>query len=111
MGIFLWLPVSVAGHEYHKQAGYTALIHAAKNGRLDCVRLLVERGANREARSGVRLMPCRCTLYMLFFAFASKCYCSCMRALVCEFIISDMHAWIRIYLCAEIHFIVQIDCY
>ena len=43
-------------HTNHVQGGggYTALIESAKNGRLDCVRLLVERGADKDARSCVR---------------------------------------------------------
>ncbi len=36
------------------QGGYTALLRAAENGHIDCVRLLIERGANKEAKTSVR---------------------------------------------------------
>ena len=36
------------------QSGYTALRYAAENGRADCVRLLLEAGADTEARTNVR---------------------------------------------------------
>jgi ankyrin repeat protein len=36
------------------QNGYTALMLAAENGHIDCVRLLVDAGAGKEAKSTVR---------------------------------------------------------
>ena len=36
------------------QLGYTALIHAAEMGHTDCVRLLLEAGANKEVTDSVR---------------------------------------------------------
>jgi hypothetical protein len=44
------LPVRLLNTQY----GDTALVHAAKHGRTDCVRLLLEVGANKEAMSIVR---------------------------------------------------------
>ena len=39
------------------QRELTALMLAAKNGHSDCVRLLLERGANAKAASRVRIIP------------------------------------------------------
>ncbi len=39
---------------FRVQGGYTALLRAAENGHTDCVRLLIERGANKEAKTSVR---------------------------------------------------------
>jgi ankyrin repeat protein len=39
------------------QGGATALIIAASNGHMDCVRLLVESGANTEAKTKVQTEP------------------------------------------------------
>ncbi len=40
------------------QDGYTALISAAAYGHADCVRLLIDAGANKEAKNGVRASRC-----------------------------------------------------
>ncbi len=53
------------------QNGYTALIRAAANGHVDCVRVLLEGGANMEARDHVR-----CTLML------------CLRLCICLFVLS-----------------------
>ena len=45
----------------HMQGGYTALICAAANGRADCVRLLSEDGANKDAANEVRVGCLRIT--------------------------------------------------
>ncbi len=37
------------------QFGYTALIWAAQKGHTDCVRLLIDTGANKEAKESVRV--------------------------------------------------------
>ena len=36
------------------QNGFTALMYAAREGHMDCVRLLLEAGADTEAKSSVR---------------------------------------------------------
>ncbi len=38
----------------HAQTGYTALIYAAIEGRAECVRLLLDAGADKEAADEVR---------------------------------------------------------
>ena len=40
----------------HTQDGDTALIYAAFHGKTDCVRLLVDGGADKEAKNNVRDM-------------------------------------------------------
>jgi hypothetical protein len=42
------------------QDGRTALIYAAQYGRTDCVRLLIDAGADKEARNNVRVGRCQC---------------------------------------------------
>ena len=44
--------------ESDKQDGFTALIKAAMNGRAECMRLLIDAGANKEARDRVRVGRC-----------------------------------------------------
>ncbi len=39
------------------QIGSTALIFAAHNGRADCVRLLLDAGADKDAKDKVRVNP------------------------------------------------------
>ena len=41
------------------QGGKTALMRAASIGRADCVRLLLDAGADKEARNDVRVFVCR----------------------------------------------------
>ena len=43
-----WKPFDIQG-------GYTALIYSAMYGHSECVRLLVESGANKEAKTDVRI--------------------------------------------------------
>jgi hypothetical protein len=38
------------------QNGWTALIHAVKSGHADCVRLLLETGADKKAKDRVRVI-------------------------------------------------------
>jgi hypothetical protein len=40
--------------ESDSQGGYSALIFSAANGHTDCVRLLIDAGADTEARNNVR---------------------------------------------------------
>ncbi len=47
------------------QYGYTALIRAAKHGRAECVRLLLEAGADKDAMTNVRLI-CHAVLESFF---------------------------------------------
>jgi ankyrin repeat protein len=46
--------------QFEPQNGYTALILAAMNGGADCVRLLLERGADKNAACRVRLAALLC---------------------------------------------------
>jgi ankyrin repeat protein len=43
------------GGKLDSQRGYTALICAAENGHADCVRLLIDAGADMDARNNVRI--------------------------------------------------------
>ncbi len=50
-----WLAVAaVAEHAFQTQEGYTALMSAAFYGRMDCLRLLLEGGSDKEAKDNVR---------------------------------------------------------
>jgi ankyrin repeat protein len=44
--------------ESDSQRGTTALILAAVNGRADCARLLIDAGADKEAKNNVRVVRC-----------------------------------------------------
>ena len=44
----------VCAGEYNAQYGWTALINAAAYGRAECVRLLIDAGADKEAKTNVR---------------------------------------------------------
>ena len=48
------------------QAGWTALLWAAENGRMDCARLLLDAGADKNAKSNVRASAV-CMRALLFF--------------------------------------------
>ncbi len=43
------------GGEYDSQNGWTALMWAAQNGHADCVRLLLDAGADKDAKTRVRV--------------------------------------------------------
>ena len=42
---------------FNIQEGYTALIRAADNGKTECVRLLLDGGADENANTEVHIMP------------------------------------------------------
>ena len=44
----------MAGGDFNSQDGATALIWAAEMGRADCVRLLIDAGADKDAENNVR---------------------------------------------------------
>ena len=48
---------------FPKKDGATALIHAAGAGHTDCVRLLLENGADKEEKDKVRM--CTCTRFLV----------------------------------------------
>ena len=48
------------------QKGCTALMWAAKDAHIDCVRLLVEAGADKDAKNKVRLFIVALILYLEF---------------------------------------------
>ena len=50
-----WYCNFVVVDESDSQTGRTALIEAAASGRADCVRLLIEAGADKEAKTNVRV--------------------------------------------------------
>ena len=50
----------MCGGESDSQYGRTALMNAALNGRADCVRLLTDVGADKEARDNVRRRSLLC---------------------------------------------------
>jgi hypothetical protein len=66
---FLWKPICIivtgrvmgcrntACVRAETQSGGTALMYAAASGRTECVRLLLEDGANQEALNNVRFVP------------------------------------------------------
>jgi hypothetical protein len=53
--------------ESNSQSGWTALINAGYMGRADCVRLLIDAGADKDARNNVRR---RCLICLSLFLFA-----------------------------------------
>ena len=56
------------------QLGWTALMHAASKGRADCVRLLIDAGADKEAKDNVRVSVVSaifaCTFLVMVETFA-----------------------------------------
>ena len=48
----------MSGGESDSQLGFTALIRAAECGHVDCVRLLIDAGADKEAKNEVRMGCC-----------------------------------------------------
>ena len=57
------------------QCGETALIAAAEWGRTDCVRLLLESGADKNARNNVRDTTCRFDSRNRTYSFIFQCLC------------------------------------
>ena len=53
---FCWGEFGGCGGTRRRQDGSTVLIHAAANGHTDSVRLLLESGADMEAKNDVRIM-------------------------------------------------------
>ena len=51
------------------QRGWTALIYATQSGRVDCVRLLLGAGADKDAKDEVRV-SCESLLLRVFFALS-----------------------------------------
>jgi hypothetical protein len=73
------------------QDGFSALICAAQNGHSDCVRLLVEVGADKEAKKNVSYAACfislECVwcsklyayLFSSFFSYVAQLSAACFR--------------------------------
>ncbi len=62
----------MGGGKFDSQRGSTALICAALNGRADCVRLLIDAGADKDAKDHVRVGRCfveaPSRLFLFFFS-------------------------------------------
>jgi ankyrin repeat protein len=54
----------------HPQDGYTALMYAAEHGRADCVRLLIDTGADKEAKDYVSVDRCFAGAPFRFVSFS-----------------------------------------
>ncbi len=48
----------ISGVESDSQTGWTALMRAAARGHADCARLLIDAGADKDARNNVRVGRC-----------------------------------------------------
>ena len=57
----------------HAQREWTALIHAARNGRVDCARLLVDVGADKTLKDNVRLCHCITAILLHLFQNPGEC--------------------------------------
>lgn len=55
------------------QDQYTALIYAAENGNVDCARLLIEAGADADAKDDVRRQPLFCVDLLVFSLLSYIC--------------------------------------
>ena len=64
----------------HVQFGWTVLMRAAANGQVDCARMLLDAGANKDATSNVRRRSLRLLLFECFsffhavIVFADSCH-------------------------------------
>jgi hypothetical protein len=56
------------------QGGWTALIRAAVNGQADCARLLIDAGADKEAKTNVRRASVLISLLFLHFNFSQQLF-------------------------------------
>ncbi len=71
--LYLHMPIRRCTWEVmHTQDGYTALIHAASNGHAACVRLLLDAGADKEAKDNVRVICCVCCACV--YSFCVPCF-------------------------------------
>jgi hypothetical protein len=66
-----------------QQLGWSALIWAACNGHAECVRLLIDAGADTEATDEVHL-PCN-AFFIVIYTHASVFSCWCVRVRKCMF--------------------------
>ena len=98
--VFLGIRCGVAGMGgdllvTHAQYGFTALIFAARNGRTDCVRLLLDAGAEKSAMIDVRLYYCFCCCasVAVFGAvwIGRVAWNSCLCIYECNYIFVAMH--------------------
>jgi ankyrin repeat protein len=64
----------VDGDESDAQDGSTVLIWAAANGHTDCVRLLIDAGADKEARNHVRVGRCLLSSAAPFLPVLLSCF-------------------------------------
>ncbi len=65
----------VACGNMHAQGGYTALICAAIHGHADCVSLLIDAGANKEAKTNVRSRTVAWLLLRLICNILNRFHC------------------------------------
>ena len=66
-----WCWRVIGDGESDAQSGWTALIFAAEKGHVDCARLLIDTGADKDARNNVRrwVLLCRVALLKCIFHF------------------------------------------
>jgi ankyrin repeat protein len=81
----------VCGGESDSQDGDTALIYAADDGHADCVRLLIDAGADKEAKNNVRRRSLLCRGSILFIYFPLPCHFSYSSPPDCVFLFVITH--------------------
>ena len=57
----------MCGGESKSQGGWTALLNAALHGHADCLKLLIDAGANKDAKDNVRDGHCFAGLFSVIF--------------------------------------------
>jgi ankyrin repeat protein len=72
--------------ESDSQSGWTALINAGYMGHAECVRLLIDAGANKDARNNVRRRCLICVSRLSHFSYE---LCFYLLVTICNFLISN----------------------
>jgi ankyrin repeat protein len=66
----------LGGDESDSQGGFTALMFAASSGHADCVRLLIDAGADKEIRNNVRAGRCFAGRHLVLHIFLLSFSCT-----------------------------------